>query len=430
MLKDFLKNKRTSIIVMLIFYGVILSIVLYKILSIHNATLYMPFRIDSLQLGIESVNLGRPAIIDENGSLIGKSDDLGIYIMIPYFAKLLGITDATIAMKYFSIILSILPLVFMPLIYFLLFDSYLIGLVSPLFIFLNFDIYSTLTDTYWMQQWIIIITLPLIWLLYKRKWDKISIIISLFLAILMSYSNLIRSNSSLGLLLLLFAVVIIKHPKQLAKKIFLSCGILLLYISINIIFLNAYSLYNKIDIGSNSSHHLWHSAYIGLGAVENDYGITYSDTVAYERALQENPNVEYMGAEYNEILKKAYFNIISSDLDFLYRNIRYKIHTCYDILKAKFIAEGSGILLIIFALLILKNILILNDKLKLYKILIFSSIPLLLYGIVQGIIVMPYDTYIYGGIAIAQFLKMLLVFYLIECVATWINLHISKKIQM
>lgn len=57
-------------------------------------------------------------------------------------------------------------------------------------------------------------------------------------------------------------------------------------------------------------HGTWHNLYIGLGAVENPFGIAWNDDSAIEGARRINPAVVYLSNEYFSILRHRYLEIV------------------------------------------------------------------------------------------------------------------------
>ena len=57
-------------------------------------------------------------------------------------------------------------------------------------------------------------------------------------------------------------------------------------------------------------HGAWHNLYIGLGVVENPFGIVWNDDDGIRAVKEVNPNTLYLSAEYYSILKRKYFDIV------------------------------------------------------------------------------------------------------------------------
>lgn len=57
-------------------------------------------------------------------------------------------------------------------------------------------------------------------------------------------------------------------------------------------------------------HGAWHNLYIGLGTVENPFGIVWSDDDGVRAVKEVSPGTLYLSAEYYSILKRKYFEIV------------------------------------------------------------------------------------------------------------------------
>ncbi|MDI1264410.1 MAG: hypothetical protein PS018_14235 [bacterium] len=59
-------------------------------------------------------------------------------------------------------------------------------------------------------------------------------------------------------------------------------------------------------------HGAWHNLYIGLGVVENPFGIVWNDEHGVQTVKRVDPAVKYLSAEYYAILKREYFRLVLS----------------------------------------------------------------------------------------------------------------------
>lgn len=79
------------------------------------------------------------------------------------------------------------------------------------------------------------------------------------------------------------------------------------------------------------SHGTWANLYMGLGAVENPFGIEWSDFSAIDAVKAVDPSVEYLNPRFYEILKGLYFNTVFAhpvDVASIYfRKIIVTLHT-------------------------------------------------------------------------------------------------------
>jgi hypothetical protein len=57
-------------------------------------------------------------------------------------------------------------------------------------------------------------------------------------------------------------------------------------------------------------HGAWHNLYIGLGVVENPFGIVWNDEYGVATVRKISPTTKYLSAEYYRILRDEYFRIV------------------------------------------------------------------------------------------------------------------------
>jgi hypothetical protein len=60
-------------------------------------------------------------------------------------------------------------------------------------------------------------------------------------------------------------------------------------------------------------HPFWHTVYIGLGYLSNDYGLAYKDIVAAKKAHELAPDAPYCSPEYETALKTAVIDLLRKD---------------------------------------------------------------------------------------------------------------------
>lgn len=66
-------------------------------------------------------------------------------------------------------------------------------------------------------------------------------------------------------------------------------------------------------------HPFWHTVYIGLGFVENPYGLRYDDTVATAFVAQSLPDEPLGSPRYEDVLRQEVFRIAATDPGFIFR---------------------------------------------------------------------------------------------------------------
>lgn len=70
------------------------------------------------------------------------------------------------------------------------------------------------------------------------------------------------------------------------------------------------AIYHTSPSARMEQHGTWHNLYIGLGAVENPFGIVWIDSYAIEAVKKIDPSVPYLSNAYFVILRREYFQMV------------------------------------------------------------------------------------------------------------------------
>ena len=152
--------------------------------------------------------------------------------------------------------------------------------------------------------------------LYLMNNNKvISIILALFiLSAFSAISNSIRSYSFVPTIL--FIVVYLIINSKISKRyfyIFFIVATLLFANILHTIYEKSVN-YNLLELNQNANlntkHAFWHSVYVGLGYVDNEYIPRYLDEVAMQKVNSIDPSIKYLSKEYEGILKNETFKFI------------------------------------------------------------------------------------------------------------------------
>jgi hypothetical protein len=90
----------------------------------------------------------------------------------------------------------------------------------------------------------------------------------------------------------------------------LIAGIFLSYQTPAFVSLARNAAYHLPPANFPEQHGIWHNVYIGLGAVENPFGLTWSDGDALKAVNRVDPNIVYTSARYYAVLRDEYFSIL------------------------------------------------------------------------------------------------------------------------
>ena len=83
---------------------------------------------------------------------------------------------------------------------------------------------------------------------------------------------------------------------------------------------------------STPGHSIWHPLYLGLGAIENPYGLDYSDVIGFRHAEIDNPalggygrvNIWHMSSEYDRSVRNLYLRAWRKDPRFVVQSYLHK----------------------------------------------------------------------------------------------------------
>ncbi len=262
----------------------------------------------------------------------GFTDDEGIYYFVPALANHCGLSLDGAIHLFFGVLIAAAILTGLAG-FGLLFRHPLaraVALAGAGFLALiTFHVW----DDYVAQMFTVWMALPL--LLYFLKNPKIPFpawcVFLGFTGMFCGYANFIRAQSGTGVLLAVFLFIALGVGFSLQRKAFLF---ILLAAFFTVPSLHFKMLEQKRDAflvqmnpdyrPASISHTFWHTVYIGLGYVDNPYGIRYDDSVGDAKVKSIDPSVLYQTPRYQEILRGEVFRLIRTDPGFILRNLFFK----------------------------------------------------------------------------------------------------------
>lgn len=248
----------------------------------------------------------------------------GIWLYGSYIGYKMGYTYGYEVFAFFQISSALVLMSVYPIMNYICFKSKIYAVLSPVLLhfILGKLLYISKTDVHWAAAWGIVMAIPIIVWLYRRKWDKISWLGLGFVALIISYVNIIRAHS--GIYLLLITLIVLIKKMLFAEKNRKHFLMQFIYFGISlIILLGTYNLLStkipnyileragqvRVDVGST----LWHNIYIGFGAIENEYGLYYSDDCGREGVKTIDESIVYPSVEYNAACKQLVINMLKKD---------------------------------------------------------------------------------------------------------------------
>jgi len=326
------------------------------------------------------------------------TDDLGIYLVIPYLAHIFGLKITSAINLFFSLIiyLSLIPAIIGT--FYLFKHIWIKVLISVILIFASHYVlhgHAGVSGVYLVNYPIIIAIVPLfLYFINNHKNKFISMTLFLLLSgVMIGFWQYLRSFSSIPVLIFMCFILIFAHkPKWIMKIIFL----ITLFIGISMTILAFHSMINHRDSYLKqhvpnykpviTGHPLWHPVYLGFGFIKNNpYHITFSDTCAANKVYSIDKNASNLGKEYNDILKKEVFKIIRKNPYFFVKTIYQKT---LSVLGSKGIFHHQAIYLLAILLCMILCPMRWYIEVAFWLALLFSALP--------GIAVIPTVAYIFS----------------------------------
>ena len=412
-LKDYItNNKRNVTTFLMLLWGIVCAI--YCVYTNLEPTGYHSFyavdRVDIVNRGIALIAVGEPVWVNHDGRQAQ-------WIFYPYLASMLGITSSNEIFLFVQMFTSGLAFSILPLFFYWLTRNFFIGLFSPLLIwsFCGEWLFQTHTDFHWASYWIIIVSMPLLIILYRRKWDRLSWFVFASLCICISFSNMIRAQSALPALIAVLVIIYLKlilpawksrnSNKPFCKSnfivLFAIVTVILSYILLETIMPAVYSAINGTQRTTNSEQ-FWHSLYIGLGWEENPFGIVYTDEFVLLRAVELGADIYTRNAR--DVIREEYLMLMRENAAFFISSyIRKFFHIIITVSHLARIPLLMSCVLYIVAFV--KN----RTLFKKYLPALLIITAGLLIGCIEAMIAVPTVRYLFGSIAAANLIPVIAV---------------------
>lgn len=167
--------------------------------------------------------------------------------------------------------------------------------------------------------------IPWIFVCLEKKSQGGLLAFSFVVGFVVSFVNAIRlfGGWSLGTI---FMCVVLFSVRQLKKTVFVAallfCGMGMYHLWFNSVMKerNGYLQSQGIAYGNHDLQHaFWHSIYLGLGFISNDYNIIYNDSCALKRAREVQPTIVYCSPEYDALLRDEVFTMCMKHPNYVIR---------------------------------------------------------------------------------------------------------------
>jgi hypothetical protein len=252
----------------------------------------------------------------------GATDDQGIYVFVPLLAKLLGLSDPVVAMKWLWLMCFVVPVALYPLVFKRLFGSDEAALIAPWALMLLVASFGY-ADIYWIQPWAIVALIPFVLYVRERQPRRALVILAL-VALGASFASSIRSQAGLPAVIAALAVLALYRDWRPLQRGAAMLVVILCYLVVTPIGLSALRSYRDHWVdqphfaqGVPTGHPFWHNTYIGLGYLPNRWDIQWKDTVAANSVQRIRPGTQYVSKPYENTLRQLYFNVWKDDAGFV-----------------------------------------------------------------------------------------------------------------
>jgi hypothetical protein len=280
----------------------------------------LPDRARNLRAALAMLEQGGPLLLERTpgvhgatGALqpAGISDDEGLYVYLPLLCRLFGVADPVSMLRYLYIALYALTVAIYPVVFYRLTGSLVAGIVAPL-ILLACILSMGFNDIYWIPAWGMLTLMPLLYLLV-RHWPRFGLLALVALSLAASCLSSIRSQSGLAVVIAA-AIVLLTRRWRWWRALPALALLAVTYISITALLFGAIRANREHWLGSrainkseSAAHPLWHTVYIGLGYLPNNYGLHYNDRIAGELLRREAPGAPSLSAREATVMRHAFF---------------------------------------------------------------------------------------------------------------------------
>lgn len=258
----------------------------------------------------------------------GSTDDPGTFVYLPLLGAVTGISDPIDLLGWLYAGVWGLGLLVFPLVFFELFGSILAGLAAPVALLAGSSRFDD-TDIYFVAGWIILVGMPLVFVAWQR-WRRELVLLLLAAAVLASSASAMRGHSGLPVALAALIVGVVKL-RGARERLLFGAALVLAYLSIAPLAMNGTLAARdrafenpQLSAGTPTTHPLWHPAYLGLGWLDNPYGIRWDDSVAAHAVEEVDPDAAYLGTRYESILREKWLTIVRDDPGFFARTLASK----------------------------------------------------------------------------------------------------------
>jgi hypothetical protein len=339
------------------------------------------------EAGLEKTNLLGLGL--DGGQWTPTTDDIGIYIIVPWLAHGLGLPIRWAYDLFFGLLITV-SFVSGTIGFLTLTPAWwprLVGVVALTIVSL---LAFWVGDVYILLGMIPVALVP--WILLAARHSALLPLATVggISGVVAAASNSVRAGS--GTILLIFlTVVALAFGKSLRPKARLA-GMVTAAICFTIVwaalmhlvverdtFLRAHAFSESL---LRSRHPFWHSVYDGFAYAKNDVVPAYRDEVGVARVCSESPSMDYLSQDYERVLRNATEQLVRQHPGIIVRNLAKKA-----LVLGLFVLVCGNIGWLAF----LRRPTVWSIDLAFFAAMAANSL--------YGILVIPYATYLFGLIS-------------------------------
>lgn len=282
-------------------------------------------RMDGLRETLASLGQGGPSLL---GYPSAPADDQGLFVYVPLLDRSLGAGTPLDGLRWLTYGLYAALFLVYPLIFYELFGSLLAAAVAPSVTLVQL-VGGAGADVYWLSQWAILACVPAVLVVYRR-WSARAVLPLALLVFVAGFATTMRSSAGLPVLGAALGVVLLRE-RRWGVRASLAGLLVVSYLALPAFAFGGLRAERDAYVGKPlsktylPSHPFWHSAYIGLGYVENDRGIWWNDGAGFAAARRVDPHVVVLTRRYDHVLRHVYFQTVRAEPGLALRSYTAKL---------------------------------------------------------------------------------------------------------
>ncbi len=380
--------------VLMLLWGLVIGLVaaLALLAIVPHVWTIMESRSSGMRASLAVLKEGGPLLVGRHGVNgayypVAMGDDPGTFTYFPLLGYLFGGVDPVVILSYFYVVAVAFVAAAYPLIFYRLTGSVLAGLAAPL-MFLVCMVSIGFEDVYWIPAWGMLTLLPPLFLLARDR-SRFGSVALVAIALAAGWLSSIRSSAGLGIVVIA-GIVLVLRGRRWWRVLPVLAVLALAYMSTSTFIFTAIRAHRDHVLGVKTmtddgmtQHPLYHTAYIGLGYLHNDYGIRFKDEVAAHRVEQLAPGEVYQSHAYEETIRRAYFDFVKAHPVEALRQYGAKVVVA--------VADAGPYLLLVA--LTMPAMLMFGPARRIRRLWALLALPALLIAFLQPMVAVPTQPY-------------------------------------